>query len=111
MNPFNEVYLRCCELGNAAHILGPGHRHYMQDYDEKGVGHVMKDQTDDGHLVELRGPITLRALNFRLADMDGAEVNSQETTAADALAVAGVGTAWAMEGVSTAAARDYQDPL
>ena len=56
MNPYNEVYLRCRELGNAAHVLGPlGTDIICKVIIDKGVGHVMKDQTDDGHLVELRG--------------------------------------------------------
>ena len=81
MNPFNEVYLRFRELGNAAHILG----RLTTDISckviiDKGVGHVMKDQTDDGHLVELRGPITLRTLNFKLTDVDGNEVNTRRGT-------------------------------
>ncbi|CAE7567739.1 FV3-083R, partial [Symbiodinium pilosum] len=64
------VYLRSRELGNAAHILGPlGNDIICKVIIDKGVGHVMKDQTDDGHLVELRGPITLRTLNFRLTDV------------------------------------------
>ena len=52
---------------------------------DKGVGHVMKDQTDDGHLVELRGPITLRTLNFRLTDVDGNEVNTRGTSVSFAI--------------------------
>ena len=56
MNSYNEVYLRCREqLGNAAHILGPlGTDIICKVIIDKGVGHIMKDQTDDGHLVELR---------------------------------------------------------
>ena len=85
MNPFNE-YLRSRELGNAAHILGPlGTDIICKVIIDKGVGHVMKDQTDDGHLVELRGPITLRTLNFRLTDVDGNEVNTRGTSVSFAL--------------------------
>ncbi|CAE7568232.1 FV3-083R, partial [Symbiodinium pilosum] len=66
------------ELGNAAHILAPlGTDIICKVIIDKGVGHVMKDQTDDGHLVELRGPITLRTLNFRITDLDGDEVNTR----------------------------------
>ena len=86
MNPFNEVYLRSRELGNAAHILGPlGTDIICKVIIDKGVGHVMKDQTDDGHLVELRGPITLRTLSFRLTDVDGNEVNTRGTSVSFAL--------------------------
>ena len=86
MNPFNEVFLRSRELGNAAHILGPlGTDIICKVIIDKGVGHVMKDQTDDGHLVELRGPITLRTLNFRLTDVDGNEVNMRGTSVSFAL--------------------------
>ena len=89
MNPFNEVYLRSRELGNAAHILGPlGTDIICKVIIDKGVGHVMKDQTDDGHLVELRGPITLRTLNFRLTDVDGNEVNTRGTSVSFALFLA-----------------------
>ena len=86
MNSYNEVYLRSRELGNAAHILGPlGNDIICKVIIDKGVGHVMKDQTDDGHLVELRGPITLRTLNFRLTDVDGNEVNTRGTSVSFAI--------------------------
>ncbi|CAE7603633.1 unnamed protein product [Symbiodinium pilosum] len=71
------------ELGNAAHILGPlGTDIICKVTIDKNVGHVMKDQTDDGHLVELRGPITLRTLNFRLTDVDGNEAEEAARSAA-----------------------------
>ncbi|CAE7819707.1 FV3-083R, partial [Symbiodinium sp. KB8] len=80
------VFLRCRELGNAAHILGPlGTDIICKVIIDKGVGHVMKDQTDEGHLVELRGPITLRTLHFRLTDVDGAEVNTRGTSVSFAI--------------------------
>ena len=86
MNPFNEVYLRSRNLRNAAHILGPlGTDIICKIIIDKGVGHVMKDQTNDGHLVELRGPITLRTLNFKLTDVDGNEVNMRGTSVSFAL--------------------------
>ena len=86
MNSYNEVYLRSRELGNAAHILGPlGNDIICKVIIDKGVGHVMKDQSDDGHLVELRGPITLRTLNFRLTDVDGNEVNTRGTSVSFAI--------------------------
>ena len=81
-----QVFLRCRELGNAAHILGPlGTDIICKVIIDKGVGHVMKDQTDEGHLVELRGPITLRTLHFRLTDVDGAEVNTRGTSVSFAI--------------------------
>ena len=86
MNAYNEVYLRCRELGNAAHILGPlGTDIICKVIVDRGVGHVMKDQTDDGHFVELRGPITLRSLNFRLTDVNGNEVNTRGTSVSFAI--------------------------
>ena len=86
MNAYNEVYLRCRELGNAAHILGPlGTDIICKVIVDRGVGHVMKDQTDDGHFVELRGPITLRPLNFRLTDVNGNEVNTRGTSVSFAI--------------------------
>ena len=72
--------------GNAAHVLGPLCTDIIcKVIIHKGVGHVTKDQTDDGHLVELRGPITLRTLNFRLTDVDGNEVNIRGTSVSFAL--------------------------
>ena len=42
MNPFNEVYLRSRELGTLGTDI------ICKVIIDKGVGHVMKDQTDDG---------------------------------------------------------------
>ena len=61
MLPYNELYLRCSSLANAARAVGPlGHDIICKIILSKGVGHVMESSTDDAHMVELRGPITLR---------------------------------------------------
>ena len=40
----------------------------------------MESSTDDAHMIELRGPITLRFLRFKLTDVDGNVVNLRGTS-------------------------------
>ena len=81
MNPYNELYLRCSSLANAARTVGPlGHDIVCKIVCSKGVGHIMESSTDDAHMVELRGPITLRYLRFKLTDVDGNVVNLRGTS-------------------------------
>ena len=62
-----NLWLCWLRLSNAAHIPGPlGNDIICKAIIDKAWATSMKDQTDDGHLVELRGPITLRTLKLRL---------------------------------------------
>ncbi|OLP94936.1 hypothetical protein AK812_SmicGene22989 [Symbiodinium microadriaticum] len=81
MNPYNELYLRCSSLANAADSVGPlGHDIIAKIICSQGVGYIMQSSTDDNHLVNLRGPITLRYLRFKLTDLDGNVVNLRGTS-------------------------------
>ncbi|CAE7598869.1 unnamed protein product, partial [Symbiodinium sp. CCMP2456] len=81
MMPYSELYLRCSSLSNAADTVGPlGHDIVAKIICNRGVGHIMESSTDENHLVNIRGPITLRYLRFRLTDVDGNTVNLRGTS-------------------------------
>ena len=67
MQPYSEVYLRCSSLSNAADTVGP-------------LGHIMETDTHENHMVNIRGPITLRYLRFRLTDYEGNVVDLRGTS-------------------------------
>ncbi|CAE7580983.1 unnamed protein product, partial [Symbiodinium pilosum] len=72
MQPYSEVYLRCSSLSNAADTVGPlGHDIIAKIVCKQGVGHIMETDTHENHMVNIRGPITLRYLRFRLTDYEG----------------------------------------
>ena len=61
--------------------VGPlGHDIIAKIICNRGVGHIMESGTDENHLVNVRGPITLRYLRFRLTDVDGRVVNLRGTS-------------------------------
>ena len=67
MNPYNELYLRCGSPANAAETVGPlGHDIIAKIICKQGVGYIMESDTHENHMVNLRGPITLRYLRFKL---------------------------------------------
>ena len=75
MNPYNELYLRCGSLANAAETVGPlGHDIIAKIICKQGVGY------HENHMVNLRGPITLRYLRFKLTDYEGNVVNLRGTS-------------------------------
>ncbi|OLP91619.1 hypothetical protein AK812_SmicGene26658 [Symbiodinium microadriaticum] len=77
----NEVYLRCSSLANAADTVGPlGHDIIAKIVCKQGVGHVMEADTHENHMVNVRGPITLRYLRFKLTDYEGNVVNLRGTS-------------------------------
>ena len=79
--PYSELYLRCSSLANAADTVGPlGHDIVAKIICNRGVGYIMESSTDENHLVNIRGPITLRYLRFRLTDVDGGTVNLRGTS-------------------------------
>ena len=81
MMPYSELYLRCSSLSNAADTVGPlGHDIVAKIICNRGVGHIMESSTDENHLVNIRGPITLRYLRFKLTDVDGTVVNLRGTS-------------------------------
>ena len=70
MMAHNEVYLRCAQLANASRVLGNLGDDILSKITLKsGVGTIV--ETDDGHFMALRGPVTLRHMRFRLTDLDG----------------------------------------
>ena len=86
MAPFSELYLRCPALAAREHILGPlGSDIIAKIIVDRGVGHVLHSRTDEGHFVNLHGPITLRYLRFRLTDLDGEVVNTRGTSVSFAI--------------------------
>ena len=81
MNPYNELYLRCGSLANAADTVGPlGHDIIAKIICKQGVGYIMESDTHENHTVNLRGPITLRYLRFKLTDYEGNVVNLRGTS-------------------------------
>ena len=81
MNPYNELYLRCGSLANAAETVGPlGHDIVAKIICKQGVGYIMESDTHENHMVNLRGPITLRYLRFKLTDYEGNVVNLRGTS-------------------------------
>ena len=76
MMPYSEIYLRCGSLANAADTVGPlGHDIIAKIICKQGVGYIMESDTHENHMVNLRGPITLRYLRFKLTDYEGNVVN------------------------------------
>eukprot|EP00439_Symbiodinium_sp_Y106_P017566 s12030_g2.t1 len=76
-----EVYLRCSSLANAADTVGPlGHDIIAKIVCKQGVGHIMEADTHKNHMVNVRGPITLRYLRFKLTDYEGNVVNLRGTS-------------------------------
>ena len=72
MMAHNEVYLRCAQLANASRVLGNLGDDILSKITLKsGVGTIVETGSDDGHLMALRGPVTLRHMRFRLTDLDG----------------------------------------
>ena len=68
MMAHNEVYLRCAQLANASRVLGNLGDDILSKITLKsGVG--TKTDSDDGHFMALRGPVTLRHMRFRLTDL------------------------------------------
>eukprot|EP00439_Symbiodinium_sp_Y106_P044401 s7423_g5.t1 len=81
MNPYNELHLRCGSLANAAETVGPlGHDIIAKIICKQGVGYIMESDTHENHMVNLRGPITLRYLRFKLTDYEGNVVNLRGTS-------------------------------
>ena len=81
MNPYSELFLRCSTLATAADIKGPlGNDIICKCIINAGLGFVMSTRTDEGHFVKLHGPITWRALRFKLTDVDGNVVNTRGTS-------------------------------
>ena len=81
MQPYLEVYLRCSSLANAADTLEPlGHDIIAKIVCKQGVGHIIETDTHENHLVNVRGPITLRYLRFRLTDYKGNMVDLRGTS-------------------------------
>ena len=75
------MYLRCSSLANAADTVGPlGHDIIAKIVCKQGVGHIMETDTHENHLVNVRGPITLRYLRFRLTDYEGNVVDLRGTS-------------------------------
>ena len=86
MAPYESLYLRCPALAAREHILGPlGSDIIAKIIVDRGVGHVLHSRTDEGHFVNLHGPITLRYLRFRLTDLDGEVVNTRGTSVSFAI--------------------------
>ena len=81
MMPYSEIYLRCGSLANAADTVGPlGHDIIAKIICKQGVGYIMESDTHENHMVNLRGPITLRYLRFKLTDYEGNVVNLRGTS-------------------------------
>ena len=79
--PYSEVYLRCSSLANAADTVGPlGDDIIAKIVCKQGVSHIMEADTDENHMVNVRGPITLRYLRFKLTDYEGNVVNLRGTS-------------------------------
>ena len=67
--------------GNAADTVGPlGHDMIAKIVCKQGVGHIMETDTHENHLVNVRGPIALRYLRFRLTDYGGNVVDLRGTS-------------------------------
>ena len=68
-------------LANAADTVGPlGHDIVAKIVCKQGVGHIMETDTHENHMVNVRGPITLRYLRFKLTDFEGNVVNLRGTS-------------------------------
>ena len=81
MQPYSEIYLRCGSLANAAETVGPlGHDIIAKIICKQGVGYIMESDTHENHMVNLRGPITLQYLRFKLTDYEGNLVNLRGTS-------------------------------
>ena len=81
MQPYSEIYLRCGSLANAAETVGPlGHDIIAKIICKQGVGYIMESHTHENHMVNLRGPITLQYLRFKLTDYEGNLVNLRGTS-------------------------------
>ena len=81
IQPCSEVYLRCSSLANAADTVGRlGHDIIAKIVCKQGVGHIMEADTHENHMVNVRGPITLRYLRFKLTDYEGNVVNLRGTS-------------------------------
>ncbi|CAE7601407.1 unnamed protein product, partial [Symbiodinium natans] len=77
MNVYSELYLRCPSLANGETTVGPlRHDILRKMVVSKGVGHIMETGTSEGPCVNLRGPVTLRHLRFKLTDYEGNVVNT-----------------------------------
>ena len=71
----------CGSLANAADTVGPlGHDIIAKIICKQGVGYIMESDTHENHMVNLRGPITLRYLRFKLTDYEGNVVNLRGTS-------------------------------
>eukprot|EP00439_Symbiodinium_sp_Y106_P034055 s4098_g4.t1 len=78
---YSEVYLRCSGLANAADTVGPlGHDIIAKIVCKQGVGHIMEADTHENHMVNVRGPVTLRYLRFKLTDYEGNVVDLRGTS-------------------------------
>ena len=81
MQPYSAIYLRCSSLANAAETVGPlGHDIIAKIVCKQGVGHIMEADTHENHMVNVRGPITLRYLRFKLTDYESNVVNLRGTS-------------------------------
>ena len=61
--------------------VGPlGHDIIAKIICKQGVGYIMESDTHENHMVNLRGPITLRHLRFKLTDYEGNVVNLRGTS-------------------------------
>ena len=81
MQPYSEIYLRRSSLANAAETVGPlGHDIIAKIVCRQGVGHIMEADNHENHMMNLRGPITLRYLRFKLTDYEGNVVNLRGTS-------------------------------
>ena len=81
MAPYAELYLRCSQLANAAETVGPlGHDIIAKIICNHGVGHVMESDTHENHMINIRGPVTLRYMRFKLTDVNGKTVNLRGTS-------------------------------
>ena len=71
MAPYAGLYLRCPQ---------PGHDIIAKIICNHGVGHIMESDTHENHLINARGPVTLRYMRFKLTDVNGKTVNLRGTS-------------------------------